>query len=92
MVNGYVRIWQPGHSRANSLGYVLEHLLVMEKKQGRPVLKTEEVHHRNGMRDDNRSSNLELWTRSQPPGKRVTDMIRFCIKFLRQYALDRLMP
>jgi hypothetical protein len=37
---------------------------------------SEEVHHRNKQRDDNRPGNLELWARgSQPPGARVSDLV-----------------
>ena len=57
---GYVMIRRPDHPRARQNGYVLEHLLVMEQKLGRPLAPGEEVHHLNHVRDDNRPENLEL--------------------------------
>jgi HNH endonuclease len=78
MRRGYVWTWCPDHpSRSNTAkAYVLEHRLVMEKHLGRYLTRDEHVHHINGIRDDNRIENLELWTHAHPSGIRVRDMER----------------
>ena len=51
-----------------------------------PLFPDESVRHRNGVRDDNRPENLELWTRPQPPGIRVTDAVAWAYEILRRYG------
>lgn len=68
---GDVMVRLPGHPRATSGRYVFEHILVAEELLGRYLLDGETIHHRNGVRDDNRPENLELWTTPQPSGIRV---------------------
>ncbi len=61
----YVRIRKPEHPRANKQGQVKRSVLVMEEAIGRYLLPNERVHHKHGLRDDNRIENLVLITPSQ---------------------------
>ena len=62
------------------------HREVMEEHLGRPLLSHESVHHKNGIRDDNRIENLELWSTSQPYGQRVEDKVKWAFEILDTYA------
>jgi hypothetical protein len=82
---GYVMVRVPDHPRARRGQYVFEHILVMEDMLGRHLLPEESVHHRNGVRDDNRPENLELCTRPQPTGIRVSDAIAWAREIIARY-------
>ena len=78
-------VYAPGHPRAKSSPYVFEHILVAEEMLGRYLMHEETIHHRNGVRDDNRPENLELWTRPQPSGIRVSDAVVWAREILARY-------
>lgn len=73
-VDGYVYILADQTEEFKHSKYIAEHRLVMERHIGRPLLPTETVHHKNGIRDDNRLENLELFLGKHGSGARYKDL------------------
>ncbi len=63
-----------------------QHRVVMAEIIGRELLQTETVHHKNGVRTDNRPENLELWSIQQPSGQRVEDKVAWAREILATYG------
>jgi HNH endonuclease len=82
-VHGYRMISVNGQARR-------EHHVVMEQMLGRRLRPFERVHHRNGLRADNRPENLELWAIAHPPGVRVDDLVDWVVSEYADRVRERL--
>jgi hypothetical protein len=83
-----------GEGYLDSHGYVylnidgknyMQHRVIYEQHIGRKLLSTENIHHKNGNRSDNRIENLELWSIKQPCGQKIEDKIKWALEILEQY-------
>ena len=63
--NGYWMVRCPIHPHANNKGYVFEHRLIAESMLGRIIPMSYNVHHINGIVDDNRPENLMVMTQKE---------------------------
>ena len=79
---GVVKTNAEGYRRIHVDGRrVLEHVYVKEQVLGRRLAPGENVHHKNGIKDDNDPGNLELWLVAQPAGQRVTDLMTYIAQY-----------
>jgi hypothetical protein len=91
--NGYVQVGEGYRSR-------LQHRVFAEKQLGRKLKQGENVHHRNGIRNDNSIGpcltntgcdcvgeyhNLELWVVPPRKGQRVKDLLKFAHHIIDTY-------
>lgn len=85
--SGYVRIKiDVGHGAKDWIKY---HRYIMEQHLGRKLKSFENVHHKNGNKQDNRIINLELWVTTQPSGQRPEDLIEYAKWILKTYDIDK---
>ena len=87
---GYVYVYVPDHPFVKNNPYkrLLEHRIIMENHLGRYLKPGETVHHKNGIKGDNRIENLELWKKDHPNGSKVDEIYTDEISTLRAEILQ----
>ena len=86
--------------RKNAGGYVyvrteddrvgLEHRILVGDSIGRRLRSHETVHHINGIRDDNRLENLELWPGPHGRGQRLDDLLDYVADFWADEIIQKI--
>ena len=72
---GFIKIDKSGYAWIKNNGQMVSHhRLIMEQILGRQLVRGESVHHKNGLRADNRPENLELWVGAIRHGQRASDV------------------
>ena len=61
--DGYIRVLNRSHPRAEKSGYVYQHILAWEEFNKMPLPENYIIHHLNGRKDDNRIRNLQALPR-----------------------------
>jgi hypothetical protein len=84
--SGYIILANAEYPGAAFPNHTKEHIVVMSRHLGRKLLKGETVHHKNGLRDDNRIENLELRASAHGKGQSVVDLLSWAKEIFLRYS------
>lgn len=73
---GYVLVYEPDHPASGKYGWVFEHRLVVERREGRYLTPREEVDHLDEVKDNNHPDNLEIKTKAVHAARTSGDIWR----------------
>jgi len=82
---GYVRVHNISYPGANCPNDTMEHIAIMCRILGRPLVFGETVHHKNGVRNDNRPDNLELRVGAHQQGLTIEEAVEWAKDILARY-------
>jgi hypothetical protein len=74
-IHGYRRLPDKDHPNARKDGTILEHRKLMSDKLNRPLADSEIVHHRDEVKLNNSTNNLQIMSRSEHSKLHVTNRI-----------------
>lgn len=83
---GYTQIRQIRNATDDG-GYKFEHIIVMEEYLGRKLFPGETIHHKNGVRNDNRLENLELKASNHGQGQTIPDLLNWADELIKRYRV-----
>ncbi|MCJ7828256.1 MAG: HNH endonuclease [Dehalococcoidia bacterium] len=88
--DGYIRVLNRTHPRAEKSGYVYQHIVVWEEANKMSLPEGYAVHHLNGIRHDNRPQNLIALPRKKHHGNLIHQALKKRIRNLEaQIAQQR---
>ncbi len=83
---GYIIVYKPDCPISHKDGFILEHRYVAWLNYGSRVTKKSTIHHKNGIKTDNRIENLEIREGPHGSGQSVSDLIVWAVEFLGRHG------